>query len=52
MASLIIFLCLSAFMFAAGYHWRKMKEHHDAAASQPAYGNTRESLWQEMLRKI
>ncbi len=52
MTSLIIFLCLSAFMFAAGYQWRKMREHTDAVASDPAQGVTRETLWQGMLRKI
>ena len=52
MASLFIFICLSAFMFAAGYQWRKMGEHHAAFASDPALGETREALWQGMLRKI
>ncbi len=52
MASLIIFICLCAFMFAAGYQWRKMREHPMAARPDTAPAPTREALWNDMLRKI
>ncbi len=52
MASLIIFLSFSAFMFAAGYNWRKLR--HDYSRLSHTSGPTppQEAVWDGMIGKI
>ena len=51
-ASLIILLCLCAFMFAAGYEWRKIGEHRGTTAPDGATVVARDAVWRGMLSKI
>ncbi len=51
MASLVIFLCFSFVMFAAGYEWRKHSEAHSPARATGAHV-TREAVWDGMIGKL
>ena len=52
-ASLIIFLCFSFFMFQAGYQWRKLEQDGKVqTGSGGAPGTGREQIWDGMVGKI
>ncbi len=52
MASLVIFLCFSAFMFGAGYQWRMLREEHRRIGQEPGPTPPREAVWTSMLGKL
>ena len=52
-ASLIIFLCFSFFMFQAGYQWRKLEQDGKVqTGSGGTPGTGREQIWDGMVGKI
>ncbi len=51
LASLIIFLSFSCFMFAAGYQWRKLDESRVPTRSDDRAA-PRETAWDGMLGKL
>ena len=57
MASLIIFLCFSAFMVAVGYQWRRIEEDRTSRRGEPGHAGpsspaNREAVWDGMVGKI
>ena len=52
MASLIIFLCFSAFMFAAGYHWRKLRSEYSRLSHPRGPVPPQGTVWDGMIGKL
>ena len=52
MASLIIFVCFSAFMFAAGYHWRNLREDYGRLSHPSGPVPPRQATWDSMVVQL
>ncbi len=52
MASLIVFLCFAAFMFAAGYHWRNLRQDYSRLSHTSGPVPPRGAVWDGMVGKL